>query len=99
QRAVLDELRAPGRQPLARDALGAHQAATGAVVEQAQKGGGDRLAELAEERRARRVERAGRARRDHDVVQEIGHRLAAEDHGVGSRWYALAVDGVDPLLP
>src|SRR5439155_9550416 len=79
QDAVLDQVGAAGRQSLARDPLGAEEAGQRAVIEDRELGRGDASAELAEERRARRIERARGARRHDDVVQEIRHGLPPED--------------------
>src|SRR5207237_7320255 len=95
EHAVLDQIGATRRQPFARDSLRAHQAGPGAVVVEAQVPGGDRPAELAEKRRARRVERARGAGGDRDVVEKMRYGLPAENGGVGARRHARAADPVD----
>jgi len=97
EHAVLDQVGAPGRQALAGDPLGSDEAGQGAVIVDAELGDGDGAAELAEKRRARRVERPRMARREDEVVQEVGDRLAAEDDRVVPRRHPTAADGGDRI--
>ena len=59
---------------------------------------GHPLPELTRERRAQRIDRARRERGEHEVVQEIGHRLLAEDDRVLAGRHALAVGRADRVL-
>src|SRR5205807_4106564 len=61
--AVPEEVRATGREPLARDALRAHEAGERTVVVDAEARRGHPLPELTRERRAERIDRARRERR------------------------------------